>query len=546
MPASRILSLVLILTGLGPAQLAGTYTVNPVLPASAANFTSLGAAVAALGAQGVSATVVFEVYDDAGPFLESAPFYSTTIPGLSSNLNIGDGLAAVVFSQWTGVSAANSVTFRAAPGESPVIDAAGHACVIYWNGADDTTIEGLELKGASNDAVCMYTTGTQNAIRNRITRCRIHHCGRVGVLTYGNSGAVNDTLISNNLFHDLMSNPNGGGFSGFIRDGYVAGRRDNNTRIVHNTFICNTMVQSNGWILGNYPGSTIYTAFTEVRGNVFVKSAPAGFVFRYQTVLTTTTCTASAPTLPAASDNNCFWNTGGGVFAQVGAVPSTTCPAYAPANYADLPVWQAGAARDLASVSADPLLGGPGTIAHHLLPGSPCIGLAGIVSGVAVDIDGELRDAAPDAGADESAGAALPSVTSIGAGCPGTGGLVPLLGSTQLPFLGNLSFVVDVGSAAASAPVFLFWSNGLSPVPYGIGGSCLGYLETTSLLALWASGLNPLLSGTTGPTGGFGFLIPVPNLPGLAGVHVGLQAVIGDAASPPGFTATNALDCLIN
>ena len=63
-PTHRVFSATLLLVAPLPAQLAGVYTVNPLLPATAANFTSLTAAVNALNTYGVAGPVFIDVYID--------------------------------------------------------------------------------------------------------------------------------------------------------------------------------------------------------------------------------------------------------------------------------------------------------------------------------------------------------------------------------------------------------------------------------------------------------------------------------------------------
>lgn len=139
-----------------------------------------------------------------------------------------------------------------------------------------------------------------------------------------------------------------------------------------------------------------------------------------------------------------------------------------------------------------------------------------------------------------------PMVTPVGTGCTGTGGLVPVLSTSQLPFLGNSSFIVDVGQGAPSSQAFLFLSAGLAPVPSPIGGGCLVYLDVPSMLQFVATGSFPLGPLPTSPSGATSFPLPVPAISGLAGLHIGVQAAIADAVAPAGFTLTNALDLLLN
>src|SRR5260221_7883529 len=115
-PPHRTPAAPLLLFGPPSAQLAGVYTVNPLLPPTATNFPSLTAAVNALGTSGVAGPVFIDVYDDAGPYTEAFPFTTGNGP-------FPPQTAGLMFGQWAGVSSNNRVTFRPGPGESPVIDA---------------------------------------------------------------------------------------------------------------------------------------------------------------------------------------------------------------------------------------------------------------------------------------------------------------------------------------------------------------------------------------------------------------------------------------
>src|SRR5262249_15254522 len=150
-------------------------------PASASNFPSLTAAVAALNAAGVAAPVFIDVYDDAGPYTEAFPFTTSNGPFPPST-------AGLAFAQWPGVSSRNRLTFRAGPGEAPVIDAAGNAFGVYWNGADEVTLEGFEIRNAPFDAISLYAEASVGqALDPVISGCRIHDCGGAGVCIYGNT-----------------------------------------------------------------------------------------------------------------------------------------------------------------------------------------------------------------------------------------------------------------------------------------------------------------------------------------------------------------------
>jgi hypothetical protein len=138
------------------------------------------------------------------------------------------------------------------------------------------------------------------------------------------------------------------------------------------------------------------------------------------------------------------------------------------------------------------------------------------------------------------------SVIPVGSGCVGTGGLAPVLSTALLPTIGNAAFSVDVTQAATGSVSYLFFSVGLGALPIPLGGGCALYLDQPTLLLFYNVGLSPIGPLPTGGTGSATFALPVPPDPSLAGVAIGLQAAVADAAALPGFTVTNALLALIN
>ncbi|MBI1383254.1 MAG: hypothetical protein GC161_19515 [Planctomycetaceae bacterium] len=121
---------------------------------------------------------------------------------------------------------------------------------------------------------------------------------------------------------------------------------------------------------------------------------------------------------------------------------------------------------------------------------------------------------------------------NFGAGCPGTGALVPVISAVGAPTLGNAGFGVAVSQARAFAPAFLALSLGQVTLP--VGGSCNLYLETP--LVLVASVTNAF--GTTSVS------VPVPAAaPNVLGVSAYFQYVIFDPAGAGvlGTAFSNAL-----
>ena len=516
-------------------QLAGVYSVNPAAAPSPFNFTLLGSAVTALVAQGVAGPVTFEIFDDAGPYTESNPFVTANTGGTWAPSD-----AVLTLGVWAGASAANRVRFQPAPGEQPVLDAAGRAMGVFWNGARFATIEGLEIRNAIFDGVNLYTEASHGQVLDaEILRCRIHDCGGVGVLVYGNTPNPTNTLIANNFFWNLQLAPNTGAFT-FARSGYISTRRQINTRVLHNTFLVNTGSGTTFAALQTEPscGTACVDTFGEVANNIFVKSVAASRpIFRYKDL-------GALTGVPPIHDSNCFLDTSGGPFAE--RINSGNVATIDP----DLASWNVATAADANSLAADPMLVDPASGDLHLQPASPCIGAAVTAAGgVLVDIDGEARSASPvtgffDIGADEVGN--LASITFVGTGCAGFAGLVPTLSAASLPTLGNAAFAFDVAQARPNAPSYLFASAGVSGTPFYLGSGCNLYLDLPSLITFIQIGVIPFGPLNTSPAGTASFPFPIANAPALAGFSFAAQAMVIDGAVPLGITVTNALSVVVN
>lgn len=377
----RILTALVLFMGLSawaPAQLAGMYTINPILPASATNFVSLLAAVQALNTSGVSGPVTFDIFDDAGPYNETHPFVTASGQYVPSN-------AVLTMQTWIGSSAANRVTFRAGPGESPVFDATGRGMGVFWGGADYVTLEGIEIRNAPFDGVSLYSEASHTqAFSPVIRRCNIHDCGGAGVCIYGNSSRPQNTLIENNFFWRLQLT-NAGAFNTTARFGYVSGRRHDFSRLINNTFHVSTGAGGSFCVIGDLPSGGTGSHFTEVSNNIVVKTvSPTRPVYSFPDN------PALTSGIPAILNANCYLDLTGTSF-STGSVMSV--------NFA---AWQAASGRDALSLSADPLLVNPAVGDLHLSGGSPCINMSALPSGVTNDIDGDPRTGVPDVGADEA------------------------------------------------------------------------------------------------------------------------------------------------
>lgn len=491
------------------AQMAGTFTVNPTVPTVGNNFASLLDATNALAAQGVAGPVVIEVYDDAGPYNETAPF--TSANGVSQPTT-----AVLAFASWIGSSPTSRVTFRPAPGEAPVLDATGRGMGVFWGGGDYVTLEGFEIRNAIQDGVSLYAEASHGiALDPIIDSCRIHDCGGGGVVIYGNTPQPTNTLVQNCTFWRCQLT-NFGGFNTTGRFGYITTRRSNGTRIVHNTFFADTGAGSTFCVIGGNASGTAEVPYQEVSNNVVFKTAGTG-----RPIFHIATPSGSATPVPVVCDSNCFFDLTASPFARYGASGATI------AN--TLLDWQLAFLLDLASFVADPLFLDAPSLDFHLQAVSPCRDASLTPAGVALDADGQLRVAPEDLGADEYSNG---SFTVVGTGCPGSGALVPTLSNTW-PFLGNSNYTLRVDQMPANTFMFLFASLGIGP-PIPLGAGCTVHLDLGTVTAV-----APAISG---PGGTASILFPLAPNPAFIGINFAWQSIVLDAGAPLALTLTNGLD----
>ncbi len=351
---------------------AGTYTVAAGNPGSAFDYADIGAFFDELEDRGVAGPVVLEVYDDGGPFTSVASYQL--------------GGDATVIDEVRFVDATNTITIRAAAGESPVINGSGASnpfssaalSGISLTQMSYVTIEGLTLAGALNAGIMAYTTVTQTDVR--IARCRIHSVSAgAGIFFYGNAPATNNVTIENNMIWNCSGNAGSNWFSSCL--GVIGARRPGTGWIIrHNTIVHNAAAAGTSVFFQNGNANP----FDRIEYNVVYLSDPTAIPVLLQDL-------ASAAPLPNAADRNVIFIGGGAVMSNNPAV--ATWGAWQTAGY------------DANGLNVDPLLvsvAGAGADLH-LQNVSPAIDLA-VGSNAAIDIDGQARPigAAPDAGAHEA------------------------------------------------------------------------------------------------------------------------------------------------
>jgi parallel beta-helix repeat protein len=429
--ARRFLALTVVLSALiavpAAAQLNGAYTVDSTLPTGSGNYASFTDAVADLVAQGVSAPVTMTVYNGAGPYL-------------------GFGIPTAI----TGASATNTITFIAAPGNSPVVNgpAVGNVQAIKLgttassgSGPSHIRLVGLTVQGAPSGAAIL-AAGCDNL---RISGCTALNCG-TGIyfvftvnsvvedcdisgcaMTPGTPGSgtyvggittyssANYNLIQRNRVHDCPAN------------GIFMGAGGSATAQVWNNVVINNFV----W---NCPGSSTYpggialrriTNSTVSNNSVVmpVGSANAGLYITAATLVVvppvgpaaeisnnvirhegTGACVAfdvTTAVVPLVFDYNHYDAAGTGPVGKVGAT-----------TFATLAAWQACAAPSLAGKELNSIAGPAGFLSStdlHITPASAAFNTGSTVALVTDDIDAQARPIAgiPDRGADETPASGL-------------------------------------------------------------------------------------------------------------------------------------------
>ncbi|MBL8897246.1 MAG: CRTAC1 family protein [Planctomycetes bacterium] len=118
----------------------------------------------------------------------------------------------------------------------------------------------------------------------------------------------------------------------------------------------------------------------------------------------------------------------------------------------------------------------------------------------------------------------LASATIVGAGCPGTGGLVPSLSSLQPPLLGA-PLVIALAQAAPNTPAFFLAALNPVPVPLPLGNGCTLELDLATSFAL--------LQTSTNLVGNALLPVAIPSSREFLGAEILLQGVVLDPQGAP-------------
>lgn len=528
-----------------PAQMAGTYLIDPSVPGVFQSFTE---AVNAMFVQGVSGPV--QILVAPGTYTESV-----LVPPI------------------TGASPTNTVRFEALAGPGTVLLGGANGDTFALLGVAfrrNSSIgwKGIEFTGGPGHAI----SGTTFVEDLEISHCTFregHRSNATGefrhsILTSENSSSELGWKVHHNHF-TLSSQTNRTSYAIYLSNG---GEWD----IHHNTFDMNGasyglyMINNNRRIDRVYNNLFVGTTFNTTSTSFNTVAVIRADISNYENYFTHNTfavtfpgtgaCIATGGFTSGATGignyifGNVFFVLGGGVALTVGATsgvaqpfqadgnvyfcPGTSVarlnPAAAGTSYPTLAGWQTAVNQDLNSIETDPQLQQPLTAPFDLrpIPGSPVAGAArNTPSYVTTDFAGRLRDATPDAGAYESTSFAL-----YGEACIGNNSLAPAFGSSGSVALGSPNFRFEVSQAAPFAVAVLYGglsrtSAGATPLPFPLGGGCAILAEPLSL--------NLLLTNGSGDTS---LPYPLPGSVTLSGVNLYFQVAVVDPASGSSFGIT--------
>jgi hypothetical protein len=356
-----------------PLPLSGTYSINQ----TSGDFTDIGDAFDVLELAGIGGPVILEITDSATYI--STPAYSLGMDNAQPVPNL---------TPVPGASATNTITLRAAVGQTPVIQGSATGAILYGQTTTTgltgrgglvinqsfVTVEALEVTGGPDFGIMMQGNSSYGLNTSDITirRCIVHGIpDGPGIAFMGqNSGYFANGVIENNFVWDCFTTtapPTTSSVLLINTPGAITVRnpQSGSSTVRHNT-VLHTSTFTNSGGIGTSASSSSF-ALAQCDNNIVICTDPAVPAFFAQ----------STTLLPASAgcDYN-FW------FAQTQSNQSTV---------STFATWQ-GSGRDTNGSNADPrLISTTGTIDLRLAADSPCINPPGNPSTVPDDIDGTAR-----------------------------------------------------------------------------------------------------------------------------------------------------------
>ena len=303
------------------------------------------------------------------------------------------------------------------------------------SGADRCGI-GIGQEAAGATSTGSITSGDYTVIKNIIHDVVEERTFSAAGINLGTtrSGSPTNNVVANNFLYNIRSNGTGGDM--VVGIGIQAGHTD--------TVAFNSIALTGDMDPGSASSSTNYGAGIRINGangtnnanftikdnNIYLDATSNNATTHYYPIMLNNTSYAFGT--GGLNNNNYYINPAntqlftGGIASGSGAAATT--------EFATLTNWQAALTtpQDPNSVQGDPHFLSPTNLHIDPTVATAVEGAGTPITGVADDIDGDMRNAAtPDIGADELAGIALPAndIAAIAFVDPLNGGFVPVGGS---------------------------------------------------------------------------------------------------------------------
>jgi hypothetical protein len=341
---------------------------------------------------------------------------------------------------------------------------------LYLSNVDTTTVSGNNINRANRTVLSTFYGSYLATCRNvKFLKNKIHSGGSASYSAYGIyvTTSVNslgyETELINNAVYNLQTTST---FYGL----YFSGTR-NYLKIYHNTVSCILPTGNTGSVYGIYYSGAPDNH--DVKNNI-VTMEGSGTGTKYLVYVATTSTTYQS------DFNNFYFNMTGGTnyFGYWGAANNT---------FAD---WQTASTKDMATSSANPVLGNP--LAGNITPLSGNIDNMGTPLGVLTDLNNITRSlTTPDPGALEFTGIAA-DIAIISGGYLAPGQCLSTNDSVYMKFTNTIGGTINF----ATTPVTVYWS---ATGPVNSSGSIVvntGTLAAAASITVGGVGVNMSKPGT--------------------------------------------------